>query len=115
MKEWEKRAEDSRKKSLYPVPQEPNELDWKSRLSDDSSRLAPHLSSFANQQCGGFLFFGIENNGSITGITREDSLEIAKRLGNLARDGVEPPVILDHCVMRCAMYAVAPFQLERIE
>lgn len=49
MNEWQKRAEDSLKRSLYPVPQEPNELDWKSRLSDDSERLAQHISAFANR------------------------------------------------------------------
>jgi len=30
MNEWQKRAEEALKASLYPVPQEPNELDWKS-------------------------------------------------------------------------------------
>lgn len=39
MKAWEKRAVELLEKSLYPVPQELNELDWKFDLSPDKIRL----------------------------------------------------------------------------
>jgi predicted HTH transcriptional regulator len=48
------------KKSLHPVPQELNEIDWKSGLSDKSDRLAQHISVFANHANGGYLAFGID-------------------------------------------------------
>ncbi|MDP2887114.1 MAG: ATP-binding protein [Ignavibacteria bacterium] len=99
MNEWQKRAEDSLKRSLSPVPQEPNELDWKSRLSDDSERLAQHISAFANRENGGFIYFGIENDGTIVGIGKDQSQQTSKQLGNIAREGVEPGVVLDHCIM----------------
>jgi hypothetical protein len=73
MKGWEERARDSLKKSLYPMPQEPNELGWKSRLSDHSSRLAQHLSAFANQQID-------ELAAEIWGPRKEELKDIKKSL-----------------------------------
>ena len=35
-------------KSLKPVPQELNEIDWKGGLSDDKERLAQHICAFSN-------------------------------------------------------------------
>lgn len=48
MKNWEKRALDLLERTLNPVPTEINELDWKSRLSDKSERIAQHLSAFSH-------------------------------------------------------------------
>lgn len=64
MKNWENRALTLLDKSLNPVPSEMNELDWKSMLSDKSERLAKHLSGFSHLQNGGFMVFGINNDGS---------------------------------------------------
>ena len=50
MKNWEDKARHYLGKSLSPLPQEMNELDWKSGLSDKSEKLAQHLSAFANQK-----------------------------------------------------------------
>ena len=61
MKNWEDKARPYLEKSLNPLPQEMNELDWKSGLSDKSEKLAQHLSAFANQSDGGFIVFGIDN------------------------------------------------------
>ena len=47
MKNWEDKARHYLEKSLSPLPQEMNELDWKSGLSDKSEKLAQHLSAFA--------------------------------------------------------------------
>ena len=86
--------------SLNPLPHEKNELDWKADLSDKSERLAQHISAFANNPGGGFLVFGIHDDGTPFGIRDLNYQEITKRLGNIARDGVVPPVALDHAIVR---------------
>lgn len=68
MKEWEKRATELLEKTLIPLPQESNEVDWKSNLSDKKERLGQHCSAFANQEGGGFLAFGIDDSGNVVGI-----------------------------------------------
>jgi hypothetical protein len=45
---WKERAMKSLRDSLYPVPEELNELDWKTALSEKSERLAQHISAFSN-------------------------------------------------------------------
>ena len=42
-----------------------NDMDWKSGLSDKSERLAQHISAFANYTGGGFMAFGVANDGVI--------------------------------------------------
>ena len=59
MKIWEEIAIKLLEKSLYPVPQELNEIDWKCELSTKTDRLAQHISAFANYPGGGFLAIGI--------------------------------------------------------
>ena len=46
--DWKEKAIKILKDSLYPIPSELNELDWKSGLSDKTERLAQHISAFAN-------------------------------------------------------------------
>lgn len=48
MSSWKESAIDALHRSLYPVPQELNEIDWKGDLSNKIERLAVHLSAFAN-------------------------------------------------------------------
>ena len=62
--------------------------------------MAHHLSAFSNREDGGFLYFGIENDGTILGISHTQSQQVCKKLGNIARDGVEPGVALDHYIMQ---------------
>ena len=57
MKDWVENAIQLLNKSLHPVPQELNELDWKTDLSDKSDRMAQHISAFANTPRGGYLMF----------------------------------------------------------
>lgn len=83
--------------SLKPVPSERNEIDWKVGLSSDKKRLVEHISAFANNPSGGFLVYGINRDGLSQSITITEAEQIIGKLGNLAREGVEPPVILDHC------------------
>ncbi|MDO8140317.1 MAG: ATP-binding protein [Candidatus Brocadiales bacterium] len=81
------------------MPQEMNELDWKAGLSDKSEKLAQHLSAFANQSSGGFIVFGI-NNGNLEGLANQDYTEIIKKLGNIARERLEPVVSLDCSILK---------------
>ncbi len=79
-------------KSLRPIPQELNELDWKVMLSNKKERLKKHLSAFSNLHGGGFLIFGVDNSGKVVGISDESSRYIADYLANIARTSVEPQI-----------------------
>lgn len=61
MKQWVERVMRQLTESLRPLPQEPNELDWKESLSPNKRRLTEHLSAMANLPGGGTLVFGIDN------------------------------------------------------
>lgn len=47
--DWKEKAVKILRDSLYPIPAELNELDWKSGLSDNSERLAQHISKYYYQ------------------------------------------------------------------
>lgn len=83
-------------KSLKTVRTELNELDWKSDLSTKIERLAQHLSAFANQSGGGFMVYGVDNNGIPFNFDKERADLVTSTLGNIARHNLEPLVILDH-------------------
>jgi len=97
MKNWEVEALMWLEKSLRPFPQELNELDWKLSLSENTARLAQHISAFSNYSGGGYLVFGVDN-GMIIGIADNECDEILKTLGNIARSNLEPPVVVDHAI-----------------
>lgn len=84
--------------SLEPPKHELNELDWKAALSPDKKRLTEHLSAFANQPGGGFLIFGVDANGTPCGVDEKTVATTVNQLANLGRQGLEPPVVLDHAV-----------------
>lgn len=88
--------------SLSPVPHELNELDWKASLSGHKDRLAEHLMAMANQASGGALVFGIHNDGSAVGVSKDEIEQIIGTLANLGRSAVEPPLALDHAVVEHA-------------
>jgi ATP-dependent DNA helicase RecG len=99
-KHWVKRAQELLATSRHPVPYETNQIDWKSTLSDNKERLTEHLIAFANQSLGGFLMFGITNDGAaILGINQQDVEKIINQLTNLGRDAVEPPLALEHAIV----------------
>jgi len=85
-------------RSLLPLPHETNDVDWKVGLSQDTERLAHHLSAFSNQAEGGFIVYGVHNDGSLLGINSIDYEEIIKKLGNIARMNLDPPIVIDHCI-----------------
>lgn len=97
MNTWINRALSLLDKSLNPIAQELNELDWKEDLSPNNQKLTKHLCAFANLPGGGFLVFGIENKmAEVIGIDQEKTELILQKLSSLARDTVLPEVALDH-------------------
>lgn len=98
MKVWLDKALQLLQLSLTPPCHEMNELDWKLELSADKRRVTEHLSAFANLPGGGFLVFGIESAGIPHGITQPKIESLINHLANLGRDGLEPPLSLDHIV-----------------
>lgn len=100
IKIWENRALALLDRSLSNVPIEMNELDWKAQLSDDNLRLAKHLSAFSHLNNGGFLVFGVNNDGSLAGIiNKEDTDQIIHRLGNIATNNLCHPLNIDHVIV----------------
>ena len=98
-KHWQLTALESLTSSLEPLPHERNEIDWKLGLSDNGEKLAQHLSGFANQSGGGFLVFGVNDQGQPVGIKNANYHEVIKKLGNIARAGVVPAITLDHAII----------------
>lgn len=98
MKNWLTRAFGLLNASLEPPRHELNELDWKAALSPDKKRLTEHLSAFANQAGGGFLVFGIDNTGIPASVEEATVEKTVNHLANLGREGLEPPLALDHGV-----------------
>jgi ATP-dependent DNA helicase RecG len=98
MKPWITKALELLTASLGPPHHELNEVDWKSDLSPNKQRLCQHLSAFSNHPGGGFLVFGIDAHGVPQGIDATTTETIVNQLANLGRQGVEPPVALDHAI-----------------
>ena len=100
MKQWVERTVRQLTESLRPLPQEPNELDWKESLSPNKRRLTEHLSAMANLAGGGTLIFGIDNkDAKAIGVKNAEMETITGQLANLAREALEPKVRLDHAVI----------------
>lgn len=96
---WQEKAIQCLKNSLYPIPSELNEIDWKSGLSPKTDRLAQHLCAFSNLVGGGFLVFGVNNDSTLFSVTKEQCDEIIKKLGNIARHNLIPPIPLEHATL----------------
>ncbi len=96
---WIARAQDLLRRSLdLSVPHELNELDWKRELSSNKERFTEHLSAFANLDQGGFLVFGVTHDGKKAGIDSSAVKNIIEKIGNAARDGLEPSCAIDHFI-----------------
>jgi predicted HTH transcriptional regulator len=93
---WKETAINYLKNSLSPIPTELNELDWKSGLSPKTDRLAQHLCAFANQENGGFLVYGVNNDASMFSVTKEQADEIVKTLGNIALHNLSQSIQIQH-------------------
>ena len=104
--DWKEKAFALLDKSLKPVPQELNEIDWKGGLSDDKERLAQHLCAFSNLMGGGVLVFGVNNDASFLELTHEQIELVVNRLDNIAQNRMFTPIQLDHTVMEYAGHAL---------
>lgn len=102
--EWKEKAVQTLRDSLYPVPTELNELDWKSGLSTKTDRLAQHISAFANNRGGGVLVYGVNNNGKCMSITQEEADEIVQKLGNIAHNNLVYPIQIEHDIIEFEGY-----------
>jgi predicted HTH transcriptional regulator len=67
-------------------------------LSDKSERLAQHISAFANYQNGGYLAYGIGNNGVPKPLSKTEMDDIIQKLGNIARNNLAQPIGIEHAV-----------------
>lgn len=84
--------------SLASPPREFDDLDWKQELSPNKKRLIEHLSAFANNPGGGCFVFGISNTAKPVGVSDAEAEKISSQLVNLARSGIEPPLVVDHAL-----------------
>lgn len=98
MSSWKDIAIQLLSKSVKPIPIELNELDWKTDISDNGNRVAQHISAFANYPGGGFLAFGIDNNGQSVDLCKENMDIIIQKMGNIARNNLAQPIGIDHVV-----------------
>lgn len=96
MAPWINMAKEWLQNSLSPLPQELNAIDWKSGISSKSDRLAQHLSAFSNQEGGGYLAYGINNDGSPSSLAPEEAEVIIQKLGNIARNSLSEALTIDH-------------------
>ena len=70
---------------------ENSSVEFKSANAHPDS-LARELVAFANTQ-GGTLLIGVEDDGSISGLT--ESLDHEARIANIARNHVNPPITIE--------------------
>jgi predicted HTH transcriptional regulator len=99
VKTWENRAIALLDRSLSNIPVELNELDWKSALSENTEKLAKHLSAFSQLDGGGFLVFGINNDGGFgEDLTKDQVDNIIKKLGNIANNNLNIALTIDHVI-----------------
>lgn len=99
MESWKEKALIILKDSLYPVPIELNELDWKSGLSSKTDRLAKHICAFANLQGGGLLVYGVNNDGSLFSISHTEADATVTLLGNIAKNNLNTSIEIEHTIM----------------
>ncbi|MBQ5776599.1 MAG: putative DNA binding domain-containing protein [Bacteroidaceae bacterium] len=114
---WKDNAINILKESLYPVPSELNELDWKSGLSCKTERLAQHISAFANNKGGGMLVYGVNDDGTIFSPTQEEMDQIIRKLGNIAKNNLSYAISIDHTIIEfegeSLLFVYIPEQKER--
>jgi predicted HTH transcriptional regulator len=75
---WQEKAIKCLKNSLFPIPVELNEVDWKSGLSPKTDRVAQHLCAFSNQESGGFLVYGVNDNATLFSVSKENADTVIK-------------------------------------
>lgn len=96
---WKEKAIQALRDSLYPVPTESNELDWKSGLSDKTDRLAQHICAFANNKGGGMLVYGVNNDGTRFSLPKDTIDKTIQTLGNIAQNNLAYHIPIEHAVL----------------
>ena len=96
---WKDKAIQLLHDSLYPVPAELNEIDWKSGLSTKTERLAQHICAFSNQKGGGIIVFGVNNDGSFSSPIKSEIDKTIQILGNIAQNNLAVPIQIEHAVL----------------
>lgn len=96
---WQEKALASLHKSLTPVPQELNALDWKGNLSKKTDRLAQHICAFANLAGGGVLAIGIKDDATFVDLDKDTIEQVTKTLGNIAKNNLAWSIQLEHAVL----------------
>ncbi len=104
--DWKEKAIKILRDSLYPIPSELNELDWKSGLSDKSERIAQHISAFANMKGGGILVYGVNNDGTCFSITKDEIDKIVQTLGNIAHNNLVYSIPIEHSILDYEGYSL---------
>lgn len=104
--DWKEKAIKILRDSLYPIPSELNELDWKSGLSDKSERIAQHISAFANMKGGGILVYGVNNDGTCFSITKDEIDKIVQTLGNIAHNNLVYSIPIEHSILDYKGYSL---------
>ena len=99
MNNWKEAALDALHRSIQPVPQELNEIDWKGGLSSKTDRLAQQICAFANLSGGGFLVFGISDDAEFEELDKATIEETTKKLGNIAKNNLAWSIQLEHAVL----------------
>lgn len=95
---WKSKALDILKESLYPIPRELNDLDWKSDISANGKRLAEHVCAFCNHPGGGLFAYGINNDATFATLNREKIEDITTKLANVASNNLSVKVTIEHDV-----------------
>jgi len=115
--DWKEKAILTLKDSLFPIPIELNELDWKSGLSSKTERLAQHVSAFANLNGGGMLVFGVNNDGTCFSISQHEAEEIVRKIGNIAKNNLTYSIKIEHDILEYNGYSLLfiyiPEQIEK--
>lgn len=93
---WKTKAINLLRDSLYPIPSELNEIDWKSGLSSKTDRVAQHLCAFSNQAGGGYFVFGVNDNASMFSVAKEEADDNIRKIGNIARNNLVQPILIQH-------------------
>ena len=106
MNNWKEAALDALHRSIQPVPQELNEIDWKGGLSSKTDRLALHICAFANLSGGGFLVFGISDDAEFEELDKATIEETTKKLGNIAKNNLAWSIQLEHAVLEYEGHAL---------
>jgi len=116
--DWKEKAIKTLRNSLLPVPTELNELDWKSGLSSKTERLAQHKSAFANFEGGGIFVFGVDADGSLLSISKQETDERNEILANtmlLLRFCEKRGSRIDYAIEAIEKQGLPPVKFERSE